>query len=62
MIKCAGDVLAGCDEQGCVKPGEAFTVEMNQSRVDFANQGDNVGLNFKGLYTNNVPSSDDVMT
>merc|ERR1712059_111070 len=29
--------------------GKVFTVEMHHSRVDFANPGDNVGLNIKGL-------------
>merc|ERR1711957_1104112 len=38
-----------------------FTVEMHHSRVDFANPGDNVGLNIKGLDKNNMPRSGDVM-
>merc|ERR1711874_627502 len=29
--------------------GKVFTVEMHHQRVDFANPGDNVGLNIKGL-------------
>merc|ERR1712151_1316735 len=34
--------------------GKVFTVEMHHSRVDFANPGDNVGLNIKGLDKNNM--------
>merc|ERR1712048_739238 len=41
--------------------GKVFTVEMHHSRVDFANPGDNVGLNIKGLDKNNMPRSGDVM-
>merc|ERR1712160_111010 len=51
-IKGVGDVLAGRVEQGVVKPGE---------EVDFANPGDNVGLNIKGLDKQNMPRSGDVM-
>mmetsp|Transcript_3629 Transcript_3629/g.8274 ORF Transcript_3629/g.8274 Transcript_3629/m.8274 type:complete len:81 (+) Transcript_3629:2-244(+) len=29
--------------------GKVFTVEMHHQRVDYANPGDNVGLNIKGL-------------
>merc|ERR1711879_31058 len=72
-IKGVGDVLAGRVEQGeeviflpthtasnpCA--GKVFTVEMHHSRVDFANPGDNVGLNIKGLDKNNMPRSGDVM-
>merc|ERR1711879_518312 len=36
-------------------------VEMHHQRVDFANPGDNVGLNIKGLDKNNMPRSGDVM-
>merc|ERR1712157_47057 len=41
--------------------GKVFTVEMHHTRVDFANPGDNVGLNIKGLDKNNMPCSGDVM-
>merc|ERR1719454_1721139 len=41
--------------------GKVFTVEMHHSRVDFANPGDNVGLNIKGLDKNNMPRGGDVM-
>merc|ERR1712108_105138 len=41
--------------------GKVFTVEMHHARVDFANPGDNVGLNIKGLDKNNMPRSGDVM-
>ena len=41
--------------------GKVFTVEMHHSRVDFANPGDNVGLNIKGLDKNNMPRVGDVM-
>merc|ERR1712146_820188 len=41
--------------------GKVFTVEMHHSRVEFANPGDNVGLNIKGLDKNNMPRSGDVM-
>merc|ERR1711939_1107741 len=41
--------------------GEVFTVEMHHQRHDFANPGDNVGLNIKGLDKNNMPRSGDVM-
>merc|ERR1719197_711548 len=34
---------------------------MHHQRVDFANPGDNVGLNIKGLDENNMPRSGDVM-
>merc|ERR1712066_1098701 len=34
---------------------------MHHQRVDFANPGDNVGLNIKGLDKNNMPRSGDVM-
>merc|ERR1719469_631874 len=34
---------------------------MHHSRVDFANPGDNVGLNIKGLDKGNMPRSGDVM-
>ena len=38
---------------------QVFTVEMHHQRVDFANPGDNVGLNIKGLDKNNMPRSGD---
>merc|ERR1719261_1329383 len=41
--------------------GKVFTVEMHHQRVDFAQPGDNVGLNIKGLDKNNMPRSGDVM-
>merc|ERR1719440_1339920 len=41
--------------------GKVFTVEMHHQRADFANPGDNVGLNIKGLDKNNMPRSGDVM-
>merc|ERR1712072_577179 len=41
--------------------GKVFTVEMHHTRHDFANPGDNVGLNIKGLDKNNMPRSGDVM-
>merc|ERR1711966_267041 len=41
--------------------GKVFTVEMHHSRVDFANPGDNVGLNIKGLDKNNMPHLQDHM-
>merc|ERR1711967_23576 len=34
--------------------GKVFTVEMHHQRVDFANPGDNVGLNIKGLDKKNI--------
>merc|ERR1712054_78731 len=34
--------------------GKVFTVEMHHQRVDFANPGDNVGLNIKGLDKKNT--------
>ena len=39
--------------------GKVFTVEMHHTRVDFANPGDNVGLNIKGLDKGNMPRSGD---
>jgi len=41
--------------------GKVFTVEMHHQRVDYANPGDNVGLNIKGLDKQNMPRSGDVM-
>merc|ERR1711990_919457 len=41
--------------------GKVFTVEMHHQRLEFANPGDNVGLNIKGLDKNNMPRSGDVM-
>merc|ERR1712216_1066136 len=41
--------------------GKVFSVEVHHQRVDFANPGDNVGLNIKGLDKNNMPRSGDVM-
>merc|ERR1719506_2918990 len=42
-------------------PGKIFTVEMHHQRVDFANPGDNVGMNVKNLNKNNMPRGGDVM-
>ena len=41
--------------------GKVSTVEMHLQRADFANPGDNVGLNIKGLDKQNMPRSGDVM-
>jgi len=41
--------------------GKVFTVEMHHQRVEYAQPGDNVGLNIKGLDKNNMPRSGDVM-
>jgi elongation factor 1-alpha len=41
--------------------GSVFTVEMHHKRVEQALPGDNVGMNIKGLNTNNMPHSGDVM-
>merc|ERR1711862_141495 len=41
--------------------GKVFTVEMHHTRHDFANPGDNVGLNIKGLDKQNMPRGGDVM-
>jgi elongation factor 1-alpha len=41
--------------------GKVFCVEMHHSRVDFANPGDNVGLNIQGLDKQHLPRSGDVM-
>jgi len=41
--------------------GKVFTVEMHHKRADFANPGDNVGLNIKGLDKANMPRGGDVM-
>merc|ERR1712139_490119 len=41
--------------------GKVFTVEMHHTRADFANPGDNVGLNIKGLDKQNMPRGGDVM-
>jgi len=69
-IKGVGDVLAGRVEEVVFLPthtasnpctGKVFTVEMHHSRVDFANPGDNVGLNIKGLDKQNMPRGGDVM-
>ncbi|CAK0831872.1 unnamed protein product, partial [Prorocentrum cordatum] len=40
---------------------KVFTVEMHHQRVDFANPGDNVGLNIEGLDKNNMSRSGDVV-
>eukprot|EP00178_Gracilaria_changii_P027609 TRINITY_DN8951_c0_g1_i1.p1 TRINITY_DN8951_c0_g1~~TRINITY_DN8951_c0_g1_i1.p1 ORF type:complete len:477 (-),score=59.89 TRINITY_DN8951_c0_g1_i1:15-1232(-) len=41
--------------------GNVFTVEMHHKRVDKAGPGDNVGMNIKGLKSNNMPHTGDVM-
>jgi len=41
--------------------GKVFTVEMHHKRVDFAQPGDNVGMNIKGLDKQNMPRTGDVM-
>jgi len=44
---------------GCT--GKIFTVEMHHKNVPEANQGDNVGMNVKGLPKDNMPRVGDVM-
>jgi elongation factor 1-alpha len=44
---------------GCT--GKVFTVEMHHKNVDAAHQGDNVGMNVKGLPKDNMPRCGDVM-
>jgi len=41
--------------------GKIFTVEMHHKSVPFAGEGDNVGLNVKGLDKLNMPRAGDVM-
>jgi len=41
--------------------GKVFTVEMHHKNVDAAGQGDNVGMNVKGLPKDNMPRVGDVM-
>ena len=41
--------------------GKVFTVEMHHKNVDAAHQGDNVGMNVKGLPKDNMPRVGDVM-
>jgi elongation factor 1-alpha len=41
--------------------GKVFTVEMHHKQVDAAHQGDNVGMNVKGLPKDNMPRVGDVM-
>jgi len=41
--------------------GKVFTVEMHHKNVDMAAQGDNVGMNIKGLPKDNMPRVGDVM-
>merc|ERR1711918_44833 len=41
--------------------GKVFTVEMHHKNVDAAMQGDNVGMNVKGLPKDNMPRVGDVM-
>jgi len=41
--------------------GKIFTVEMHHKQVPEANQGDNVGMNVKGLPKDNMPRVGDVM-
>ena len=68
-----GDVLTGCVDQGEIKPGDTvrfaprntggkvFSIEMHHRQADVARQGDNVGINIKGLPKENMPKSGDVM-
>jgi elongation factor 1-alpha len=44
---------------GCT--GKVFTVEMHHKNVAEANQGDNVGMNVKGLPKDNMPRVGDIM-
>merc|ERR1711918_238132 len=41
--------------------GKVFTVEMHHKNVPEANQGDNVGMNVKGLPKDNMPRVGDIM-
>jgi elongation factor 1-alpha len=41
--------------------GKVFTIEMHHKNVPEANQGDNVGMNVKGLPKDNMPRVGDVM-
>jgi len=41
--------------------GKVFTVEMHHKNVPFANAGDNVGCNVKGLAKENMPRVGDIM-
>merc|ERR1711937_563903 len=41
--------------------GKVFTVEMHHKHVEVAHQGDNVGMNVKGLPKDNMPRVGDVM-
>merc|ERR1712146_47637 len=41
--------------------GKVFTVEMHHKNVEAAHQGDNVGMNVKGLPKDNMPRVGDVM-
>merc|ERR1712137_1358570 len=41
--------------------GKVFTVEMHHKQVEAAHQGDNVGMNVKGLPKDNMPRVGDVM-
>lgn len=68
-----GDVLTGCVEQGRIEPGQVvcfaprdtegkvFSIEMHHRQAPFAQHGDNVGINIKGLSKDNMPKSGDVM-
>ena len=41
--------------------GKVFTVEMHHKNVPEASQGDNVGMNVKGLPKDNMPRAGDIM-
>merc|ERR1711865_419716 len=41
--------------------GKVFTVEMHHKNVEMAHQGDNVGMNIKGLPKDNMPRVGDIM-
>ena len=41
--------------------GKVFTVEMHHKNVEMAHQGDNVGMNVKGLPKDNMPRVGDIM-
>jgi len=68
-----GDVVTGCIEQGEITPGtvvgftprnvegKVFSIEMHHRQAPKAKQGDNVGINIKGLPKENMPKSGDVM-
>jgi elongation factor 1-alpha len=48
-----------CSSTPCA--GKVFTVEMHHKAVDKASQGDNIGMNIKGLPKDNMPRPGDIM-